>query len=108
MEDNKKPFDAGDETSVEKRKTLKQLQKELEDEQLKQILDTKAGRAFFWRLLQYCRVFSTTFSPGLSDQSAFNEGMRNVGLKVLKDIITLDKKLYNLMTNENQKDKNDV
>jgi hypothetical protein len=98
MSDPKQVEDVGDDVQVKERKTKRQLQKEREDEEMKQILDTYGGRAFMWRLLSSCGVFRTSFTGNAS--TYFNEGKRQIGLEVLKEILELDSKAFQIMQQE--------
>lgn len=45
------------------------------------LMDTPAGRRVLWHLLEFCGVFSTTFTG--NSQTFFKEGARSVGLHLL-------------------------
>lgn len=49
------------------------------------MLQTEAGRLIAWSILDHCHVFSSTFTGNAG--SAFLEGERSVGLKILKGFI---------------------
>lgn len=93
-------YDAGDEKQVRKRKTKDQLKREQQLVELKAILDTRFGRDLLWRMLERCSVFKTTFSSEPLTM-AFNEGKRQIGLWLLKEINEAQPKAYSLMTQEN-------
>lgn len=95
---DKQPYDAGDEAKVQKRKTKAQLAREKELEDFKQILATKAGRAFLWRLLEWCGVYHTSFTG--NSTTFFNEGKRDIGLKLIEEIFSADPKAYGLLREE--------
>lgn len=48
------------------------------------ILSDPRGRRFFWRYLGICGVFRQSFTG--NSTTFFNEGERNVGLKLLSDL----------------------
>lgn len=52
---------------------------------MREILDTGAGRRTFWRYLSECHVFGSVFNNSGS-LTYFNEGRRDVGLKIMADI----------------------
>jgi hypothetical protein len=55
-------------------------------------------------LLEFCHIFSTTFTPSPTS-AAFNEGQRNVGLRLLNDIMSACPDHYVLMMRErNERD----
>lgn len=74
-------------------------EKELDD--VRVILNLKEGRRFVWRYLSECGVFQTSFT-GQSNQTFFNEGSRNVGLKLLADVNEANPESYVTMVNEGQ------
>lgn len=47
------------------------------------------GRMYLWRILEDAGVFASTFHVD-PHQAAFNEGMRAIGLKLMKDIQQVD------------------
>ena len=99
------PYDAGEPRHVGKRKRRAQLR---EDERLAFVtaaMGTPQGRAYFWHLLERAHVFSTSWSPDAS-RTAFLEGERNMGLKVLADIQTAAPDQYLTMTKEAKEDSN--
>lgn len=51
---------------------------------LKQILDNKDARAYLWDLLEFCGVGRTSFTG--NSTTFFNEGQRNVGLRIQADL----------------------
>ena len=82
---DKTPYDAGDEGQVKKKKTKAQIHKEQNREDLKAILDMPGGRRFLWKLLEECGVYKISFI-GEPYQTAFNEGKRQIGLRLIEDI----------------------
>ncbi len=71
------------EVKAAKQKEVRTRDVELDD--VRHLMASEAGRRLAWRLLAKARVFETTFHPSGS-QTAFNEGMRNLGLLLLSDI----------------------
>src|SRR5882672_9145506 len=57
-----------------------------DDAAIQSIMASPGGRAWIQDLLEVCGVFRTTFT-GEALQSAFNEGNRNVGLRILAAIM---------------------
>jgi hypothetical protein len=96
---------AADESQV-KEATAKEVrahERELND--VRAILGTKEGRRLYWRYLGFCKVFSSTFNHSGS-VTAYQEGMRNVGLALLADVHEADPSAYLLMLKESEGDKN--
>lgn len=70
---------------------------ELDD--LKFVLSTKQGRRAVWRILCECGLFRAGFVQSGS-QVYFNEGMRNVGMKLIDDVHQADISAYATMQKE--------
>lgn len=100
----KQLYDSSDPDQVQNaRRKTGRLAKERR-ETLAALLATKSGRRWAWDFLTFCRVFATSFDRD-PYATAFNEGQRNVGLKLLADINSADPNAYRLMTTEAE-DKN--
>jgi len=67
------------------------------------ILSDIRGRRFLWRYLGECGVFRSSFNNSGSI-TAYNEGMRNIGLKLLAEIMEADPDAYALMATESKKE----
>ena len=64
------------------------------------VLSTTQGRRFFWRYLSDCGVFTTSFTG--NSTTFYNEGMRNVGLKLMADVQEAQPEAYLQMVKEHQ------
>ena len=71
--------------------------KEIDD--LRKILKTPEGRRYIWRRLGKTGVFRNSFNLN-SNQTAFTEGQRNVGLDMLREINEADVTAFAKMQNE--------
>jgi len=80
-------------TAEQKRERLKDI------DDLRKILKTPEGRRYFWRQLGRCGIFHNSFSLN-SNQTAFSEGQRNVGLSLLIEINETDITAFAKMQNE--------
>lgn len=65
------------------------------------VLQTPSGRRFFWRLMEFCGIFELSHTRGDTHQTAFHEGMRNVGLKMMVDLMEAQPEAYLRMREEN-------
>ncbi len=72
-------------------------QKDIDD--LRKILKTPEGRRFTWRHLGRCRIFCNSFNPN-SNQTAFNEGQRSIGLVLLGEVNEANMTAFSKMQNE--------
>lgn len=59
------------------------------------------GRRFLWLQLEEANVFAQTFIPGQPDTTAFAEGRRSLGLRLLADVTKWTPADYMRMTQEN-------
>ena len=89
------PYDTGEETQVKQKKTKAQLNRERELEALRNILSTYDGRAFLWRLLEECGIYTSSFTG--NSTTFFNEGKRHVGLWTLNEIMDVNPNSYQQM-----------
>lgn len=85
------------------RKALSRREHELQDVAL--ILASPTGRRFFYRYLEVCHVFKTSFDNSGS-VTAFNEGERNVGLRLFRDINDASPESYSVMLKEAKENEN--
>lgn len=76
--------------------------RDIELDDVKWILSTPQGRRFMWRYLGECGVFKSSFVGQY--QTFFNEGERNIGLKLLADVNDAHPEAYVLMMKEARKD----
>lgn len=74
--------------------------RELND--VRHVLGSIQGRRLIWRYLETCGVFRTSFTG--SSQTFFNEGERNIGLKLLADINEASPESYLTMLKESKGD----
>lgn len=95
---DEKPFDAGDEKQVKKRKTKIQIRKEQDKEDLRSILSSASGRRFMWKLLEECGVYKISFTG--NSHTFFNEGKRQIGLRLIEDIFDAAPNAYTEMRME--------
>jgi hypothetical protein len=70
--------------------------KDLED--LRAILALESGRRFIWRYLGECGVFRSSWEP--SAKIHFNEGRRDIGLRLLDDVMNANPQSYITMMAE--------
>ena len=68
------------------------------------ILKSCEGRRFLWKVMAAAGVFRTSFRGGSSDQTAFNEGKRSIGLDILNSLIEANPKSFTQMQEEYQSD----
>ena len=93
-------FDSnGDKLNEEQSKAARTARlKELDD--LRWVLSNVKGRRLVWKILSNCGAFKASYVPKDSTQTAFNEGRRDIGLRLLLDVGQADPKAYSTMENE--------
>jgi hypothetical protein len=102
MSDKDKSFNASDESQVKDRKRKDERLRDIELADVKKIMGSYEGRRFMWRLLDRAGVFRTSFTG--NSTTFFNEGMRNIGLIVLADVMAACADQYVVMMNESKED----
>jgi hypothetical protein len=94
------PYSADDPVQVKKRTTKAKEAAERTLEDWRWLLADKRGRRIAWKLLEDAGIFRTSFDRDSNGQTAFNEGQRNIGLRVLAQAMQADPSAYERMTRE--------
>lgn len=94
--------DLSDPQKLKRRESLDNIHRRQELNDIAHVLSTLTGRRFFWRLLQRCGVFKSSFTG--NNTTFFNEGERNIGLILLTDLNEADPNAYMLMIQESRID----
>ena len=100
-----KEFNASDEKSVKSAKQKDKNIRDIELEDLRLLLSKQWGRRLVWRLLDQTGMYRTSFT-GIST-TFFNECQRNIGLWLVDEVISADKKMYMSMIEENNNKQGD-
>jgi hypothetical protein len=87
-------FDASDPAQVEKETRKAEARENLKRRALAKFLDDQTAREWLWGLLEVTHIFENCFDPGSADTTAFKLGERNIGLRILDDIISADPNAY--------------
>lgn len=93
-------FDAADPKQVNARKRRAKLRAAADDEVVKTLLGSFAGRAWVWRKLSEAHIFETSFKSDVN-QMIFAEGERNSGLRLLSQVMRVAPDSFILMSKEN-------
>lgn len=94
------PIDLQDEdarTAAAQAAAAQEARWEIED--LIWLMGIKRGRRIVWRLLSHAGVYRSSFTPDAS-VTAFNEGQRNIGLRLLAQLMAHCSSDYALMAQE--------
>jgi hypothetical protein len=70
-----------------------------EGERLAAFLSMPVARRYMWRVLEACHTFGTSYSDN-PYRMAFQEGERNIGIKLLADIMRYCPQQYSVMMQE--------
>lgn len=92
---------ASDEAQVKKAGTKARLFRDKQLNDVRFILADVQGRRFLYRYLEETGVFKSSFTG--SSETFFNEGQRNIGLKLLADITEADSEAFVKMMAEAKK-----
>lgn len=76
---------AADPGAIKKKEKINKTKRFLEAEEIKSILSTKLGRRFIWRHMSDAGIFTSCFTG--NSATFFNEGKRDVGLKILAEVM---------------------
>jgi len=93
---------AADAEQVEKAKQKVESRNDRRLNDVREVMNSKRGRRFMWELLDFCGIFKTSLAD--EHQIFYNEGMRNVGLKLLADVNEASPDAYLLMLKESKED----
>ena len=94
---------AADEAQVQGRKRKAQVQQERRTAALKEVLASRAGRDVIWNLISEAGVYRTSFNTNALAM-AHAEGQRNVGLRLLANVMEASLSSYLLMQDEANKE----
>lgn len=83
---------AADESQVKSAQEKSKLKSDRDDQDLRFVLNHDQGLRVIWKLLETCGVFKSSFTG--SSETYFLEGQRNVGLKLLNDIMRVNPDSY--------------
>lgn len=99
--DSEIAFDASDKTQVDKRKRDSGRRKKQAESVIRQLMETPGGRQWVWEQLTLSHLFATSFVSGDPMATAFREGERNAGLRLLASVMKAAPDLYLVAMKEN-------
>ena len=92
---------AADPRQLKEAKLTEKDRRKNEVEDLKSLRALPAFRRFYWRYLQECGVFKSSFTG--SSETFFNEGRRDIGLRMMADLNESNPAVYASLVTENNK-----
>jgi hypothetical protein len=93
-----KQRNAADESQVAEAAGSERRGRDRELNDLRVVMSSPEGRRFIWRWLGMCGVFRTSFETNA--RIYFNEGQRDIGLRLTAEITEADEALYLQMQRE--------
>lgn len=87
---------------IKKRSKQDKLNDTQEKLDLEWILSTPQGRRFIWKFLTTAGIFQSSFTG--NSTTFFNEGKRDIGLKLLAEVTEANPDAYTLMMKESKGD----
>ncbi len=89
----KEPYNASEEAHVRAGRRKAKLERDQHLADVRLVMDTIGGRRVVWGLLEAAKIFHPTFAqdPYLT---AWQEGGRNLGLRILSDVMEACPDLY--------------
>lgn len=101
QQQGKTVFDAGDADAVRGREKLTKEAERKRLNGLKVIVENEDARAWLWDLMGFCGIARSSFTG--NSTTFFNEGQRNVGLKVQAELVKYFPERYITMMKEGEK-----
>lgn len=89
---------AADEEQVKKAGEREKRGRDQDLSDLRRILEADHGRRFIWKTLVHCGIFTSSFTG--NNTTFFNEGRRDVGLKILADVMEAKPEAYTQMAQD--------
>lgn len=96
-----KRHDNGDPESVKKRDDVRKLIAQQQANDIREVMNTEAGRRFVWKLLSDARLFGISFQGELTHETAKLEGMRVFAKGLNDSVAAATRENYLAMWSEN-------
>lgn len=96
-EETLETFDATDVAAEDNAKRDAKRRERQDADVLRNVMRTKEGRAWLYRQLDLCHIYTATFAPGQADVTAFQLGEENIGKRLMMAAIDASPDLYMAM-----------
>ncbi len=83
---------AADEVRIKEDRQTQKIRQDKDDNDLRFLLSSDQGRRFIWRILELCGIYKSSFTG--SSETFFLEGQRNIGLKLISEVLRVDPESY--------------
>lgn len=99
--------DLGPQAAEARRSSREERAKQLlhrDEDDLKWIMNDARGRRMIYKQLERAGVFRISYAAGDPHQTSFNEGQRNIGVRLLGELMAVTPEQYALMLREAKDD----
>jgi len=93
---------ASSEKQVKEAKSVEKTYRDVELEDLRKVLNTKAGRNVLWRILSKCKTFETIWHPSAAIH--YNSGQQDIGHWLMSEIANTGPESLMVLMKENYKE----
>ena len=97
---------AADPKQIKKGKREERNIRDVELDDIKEVLRTPQGRRFMWRVMAKCKTFESIWES--SAKIHYNSGQQDLGHFIMSEIIQADEDLLFTMMKENKQGENNV
>lgn len=99
MTEDREITDAGDEEQVAQRQKKRKTQHEIAILEMRDVLDTQAGRNILWRILSECGIFRSEFTNDIAI-AANASAKRALGLWLISEMIAAKPDAFMILQRE--------
>lgn len=79
-------MNSADEDAILRAESADEMRRLSAEHAWQSVLNEKLGREVIWQILEWAGCFQVSYVKGDSHETAFREGMRNIGLRVMDAI----------------------
>lgn len=97
-------FNAADPKAINRRKQRSKQRQGEEDKFIRGLLSSAEGRTWYWKQLVACHIFEASWRGDGTDSMVFREGERNIGNRLLAQLMRASPDSFILMMQENKTD----
>ena len=95
------PYDAVPEAEEAQEQPVTPPRSDVDKYMWESVIETEEGRYVLFTILdEYSRPFQLSFNPASTHMTAFREGERNVGMRIIERAFGGQPELYDAMNNE--------
>lgn len=91
---------ASDPKQVKKAETKERLGQRQQDDDLRWVMSTPAGRRFLWSMMSDCKTFAPVWES--SARIHYNAGQQDIGMGIFRNIMRLEPETFLKMKREQE------